>query len=204
MARRTPPDRRDSILSAAREIFAANGFAGARMEDVAKRVGISKATLYLQFADKQALFRELIDWLIETSLPDAFPLTLADASASERLAIFAQEAAGKLADDDVAFLPRLVIGESGNFPELAKAWHDVAVSRVLTLIEGLVQQGIDRGEFRAVDPYLAARSVAGPLVLGVLWNTIFAPVGAEPMSLAALARSHVDILLHGLLQGETA
>ncbi|WP_161956787.1 TetR/AcrR family transcriptional regulator [Sphingosinithalassobacter portus] len=191
-------------MAAACDVFAANGYAGARLEDVAVRVGISKSALYLQFADKQALFRELIDWLLETSLPGAVPAESETARASERLAIFVRAGARRLAQGEIAFLPRLVIGESGNFPEIAKTWHDVAVSRLLTLVEAIVDQGIADGEFRQVDAHLAARSVAGALILGALWNTVFVPVGAPSLDLGALADTHIDILLHGLSRGGEA
>ena len=204
MPRKTPPNRREQILAAACDVFAANGYAGARLEDVAVRVGISKSALYLQFADKQSLFRELIDWLLETSLPAALPVEMEHAPASERLRTFVQAGAKRLAQGDIAFLPRLVIGESGNFPEIAKTWHDVAVSRMLTLMETILDRGVADGEFRAVDTHLAARSVAGALVIGVLWNTVFAPVGAPPLDLDALADTHVDIVLQGLSQGGQA
>lgn len=202
MARRTPPDRRESILAAARAEFAARGYAGTRVEDVAARVGISKAALYLQFADKQALFRAMIDWLLANHLPSAVPPEVASASAAKQLEALVALAAARIAEGEIAFLPRLIIGESGNFPEIAKTYHDRAIARVLGLIESIVAGGIASGEFRAVDPALAARSVAGGIMIGALWRTVLEPAGAPPLDLKALAASHADILLHGLIAGD--
>lgn len=198
MPRRTPPNRREKILAAARCEFAARGYAGTRLEDVATRVGISKAALYLQFADKAALFREMLDWMLETALPAALPAEMADASPPAQLEAMVRLGARQLADPEIAFLPRLVIGEGGNFPEIARTYHDRAVNRILKLVEGIIVRGIEKGVFRAVDPYLAARSVAGALLLGALWKTVFEPVGAEPVEMEGLAVSHVDVILHGL------
>lgn len=202
MPRRTPPNRREAILNAARIAFAANGYAGTRMEDVAARVGISKAALYLQFADKAALFREMVDSLLMARLPAALPPELESAPPAAQLEALVCFGASQLAEPEIAFLPRLVIGEGGNFPDMARTYHDRAVDRILALVEGIVARGVADGSFRPVDPHLAARSIGGALLLGALWRTVFEPVGAAPLDMEALAASHIDIILHGLSTGE--
>lgn len=202
MPRRTPPNRREAILNAARIEFAARGYAGTRMEDVAAGVGISKAALYLQFADKAALFQELVDWMLETRLPAALPPALESAGPAAQLEALVRLGAAQLAEPEIAFLPRLVIGEGGNFPEMARTYHDRAVDRILKLVADIVARGVADGSFRRVDPYLTARSIAGALLLGALWKTVFEPVGAKPVDMAALAASHIDVILHGLATGE--
>lgn len=198
MARTTPPGRRTDILSAAREEFAARGYAGARLEDVARRAGISKAALYLQFADKSALFRALIDWLLDGEIPAVMPPGLAEASAADQLRFLLEAGMARLASGDIGFLPRLIIGESGNFPGLARDYHDRAIRRILGTIEAILARGVARGEFRDIDIGLAARSVAGGVIFAAIWKTVFEPEGATPLDLGAMARSHADVLLHGL------
>jgi AcrR family transcriptional regulator len=202
MPRRTPPNRREAILNAARIEFAARGYAGTRMEDVAAGVGISKAALYLQFADKAALFREMVDAMLLTRLPAALPPEMQSAPPAAQLEALVRFGARQLAEPEVAFLPRLVIGEGGNFPEIARTYHDRAVNRILALVVDIVARGVVDGSFRRVDPFLTARSVAGALLLGVLWKTVFEPVGAKPLDMDALAASHIDVILHGLVTGE--
>jgi len=202
MPRKTPPDRREAILTAARIEFAARGYAGTRMEDVAAGVGISKAALYLQFADKAALFRELVDWMLETRLPAALPPALESAPPAAQLEALVRLGAAQLGEPEIAFLPRLVIGEGGNFPEMARTYHDHAVNRILMLVADIIARGVVDGSFRPVDPYLVARSVAGALLFGALWQTVFEPVGAKPLDMEALAASHIDVILHGLSTGE--
>ena len=53
-------ERRDAILAAALEEFAASGFAATRLDDVARRAGVAKGTIYLYFRDKESLFQELV------------------------------------------------------------------------------------------------------------------------------------------------
>ena len=57
---RRPEDRPDEILDAATTVFGEQGFARTRLEDVAKRAGVSKGTLYLYFDSKESLFREMV------------------------------------------------------------------------------------------------------------------------------------------------
>jgi len=198
MPRRTPPHRRDDILSAAKEEFSSRGFAAARMEDIARRVGISKAALYLQFDTKEALFRALVESLIADTLPHMLPQDFGDRPATELLKAFVPAALRRVAGGDIAFVPRLIIGEANRFPELASFYHDKAVSRILALLERLIRHGIARGEFREVDARNAARSIAGGVIVSALWRTVLEPVGAEPIDLDAMGAAHLDIVLNGL------
>ena len=78
MPRPSVPTRRADILAAARDVFNARGFAGTRMDDIARAVGLSKAALYLQFSSKEALFEALVTELIEAMLPQAAPADFGD------------------------------------------------------------------------------------------------------------------------------
>lgn len=204
MPRKTPEGRRDAILNAAREIFAARGYAGARLEDVAAGAGISKAALYLQFADKAALFCEMIDWMLDSILPVAMPAALGDQSPRHQLETLVGAVAQQLGRPEITFLPRLVIAESGNFPEIARAYHDRVIRRVLALIQGILECGIADGSFRRVDTGMAARSLAGGLLLGMLWKSVLEPVGADPVDLPTFGAAHVDVILNGLIDGGAA
>jgi AcrR family transcriptional regulator len=200
MPRITPPSRRDDILAAAKAEFAARGFAGARMEDIARRIGISKAALYLQFDTKEALFRALVEALVGETLPQVLPAEIGDMPAKQLLTAFIPAALRRIAGGDIAFVPRLIIGEGNKFPELARFYHDMAVNRILGLVERLIQHGIDRGEFRAVDAHHVARSIAGGVMFAALWRTVLEPVGAESLDIEAMARAHLDLVLNGLLE----
>lgn len=198
MARPAPVNRREDILAAAMEEFAARGFAAARMEDIASRLGLSKAALYLQFETKEALFRALIESLVSDTLPQVLPRMDAATSAAEVLKIFIPAAIRRIAGGKIAVVPRLIIGEGNRFPELTRYYLDVALNRVLGLVEQLIRHGIEHGEFRAVDAYHAARSIAGGVIISALWRTVFEPVGAEPLDLEAMAAAHLDLVLVGL------
>lgn len=204
MPRITPPDRRDSILAAAREEFAARGFAAARMDDIARRVGISRPALYLQFASKEAVFAALVHGLIADVIPAEVPPLRETVSAQFQLRSFMAGAFARFTRSDFAFVPRIIAGEGQNFPELARYYHDEGIVRVLERIEAILRHGVSRGEFSCPDPHHAARSVMGGIILSALWRAVFEPVGGEPLDLDAMATSHIETLLGGLLVAKEA
>jgi AcrR family transcriptional regulator len=204
MPRPAVPRRRSDILLAARDAFNARGFAGARMDDIARAAGISKASLYLQFASKEALFEALVSALIETMLPQAAPAEFGDTPAEVLLRSFIAFIGAKLTSDEMAFVPRVIIGEGANFPELARYYHVHVISRGLAIVERIVRHGIARGEFVCDDPAQACRTLIGGVLLAAIWKTTFVPVGAEPIDPAAMAAGHADTILNGLLKRTTS
>ncbi|HEX6072838.1 MAG TPA: TetR/AcrR family transcriptional regulator C-terminal ligand-binding domain-containing protein, partial [Sphingomicrobium sp.] len=99
----------------------------------------------------------------------------------------------------VGAVAKMVIGESRNFPELAKVWHDEVVSKALGLIAGLIERAQATGEVRSGNARLHAFTLMGPLVMGVLWRETLQPAGGAPLDLDALARQHAETVLAGLL-----
>ena len=105
----------------------------------------------------------------------------------------------RLASAELAFVPRVIIGEGMNFPDLARFYHDEVVMRVLGIIESIIRHGIARGELACEAPGLACRSIVGGILFGALWKIVFEPVGGDELDVPAMARAHADVLLNGLL-----
>jgi AcrR family transcriptional regulator len=198
--RRRKADRPAEIVQAALAVFSEKGFAAARLEEIARRAGVSKAALYLYFATKEELFRAVVGQAIA---PDV--LGLRDLLAGhpgpfrELLQLVAERLAAVAGAPAVGGVAKMVIGEARNFPELARVWHDELVSQALDGLAAAIATAQLRGEVRPGDPRAYALQIVAPLVLGVIWRETFAPVGAQPFDLAALARQHVDTLGGGLL-----
>ena len=196
--RRRKTDRPSEIVAAALEVFAEKGFAAARLEEIAARAGVSKGALYLYFDTKDALFRAVVHETVSPNLDavkamtEAFPGRFADL-APLILARIAQIASGSR----LPAVAKMVIGESRNFPDLARVWHETVVSRAVGLLSGLIARAQERGEIRPGDPRLFAISLIGPMVVGFLWREVFVPVGAEPIDMAALAAQHRPGVLGG-------
>jgi AcrR family transcriptional regulator len=198
---RRAEDRPREICAAALVVFAEKGFAAAKLDEIAKRAGVSKRTIYLYFKDKAELFQAVlrdtiapnVEMLRDSGLSADVPFELA---ARAILARFA-ELATRL---PVGAVAKMVIGESRNFPELAKLWHDQVVSRALDVLVGLIEQAQDRGEARDGDPRLHAFTLIGPMFMGVLWHETLEPAGGDPLDLKALAKQHSETVLAGLLK----
>lgn len=202
--RRRAGERPDEILNAALDEFLVKGFDAARMEDIAVRAKISKAGVYLYFDSKIALLQALIDREVKPIASRAVALLRAGhadpAGAIRMLATFAR---GVIADPRVFAVPRLVISIAVRFPEIAQRYRVEVVERGLGALTGLIEAGIAKGIFRAVDPAFAARAVAGPLILEALWTQVLRgpTLTADPV---AAAERQLDILLHGLLKEDAA
>ena len=196
--RRRKEARPDEILAAALASFAERGFAATRLDDVAARAGISKGTLYLYFNGKEELFEAVVRATLVPNLErlEALSATFDGPSAQllERLLL---TIAG-VVDSQVGAIPKLVIAEAGNFPELARFYLDEVVRRGLRLIGTIVRRGIGRGEFRPIDVDHAVFCVIAPMLLAALWKRSLEPHDEAPLDAQALAQAQLDLVLRGL------
>jgi AcrR family transcriptional regulator len=203
--RRRKDARPAEIVAAALSVFAERGFAAARLEDIAARAGVSKAALYLYFDTKEDLFRAVVSEAVAPNLEALEAAALQHEGPIEDLVRFLLPSLARIASTSpLGGVVKMVIGESRNFPELAKIWHDRLVSRILGAVAGVIAQAQARGEVRPGDARIYALSLAGPMLLGVLWRETFAPIGAEPFDLEAIAAQHAETALAGMLTRRAA
>jgi AcrR family transcriptional regulator len=197
---RRAEDRPREICAAALEVFTEKGFAAARLDEIAKRAGVSKGTLYLYFKDKEDLFRAVVRDTVAPNIETVRTMVAAaDVPFPQIVRMFLPRFVEITLRVPVGSVAKMVIGESRNFPELAKVWHDEVVSKAIGLIAGLIAQAQARGEVRQGDPRLHAFTLMGPLLMGILWRETLQPVGGAPIDLEALARQHAETVLAGLL-----
>ena len=197
--RRRPADRPAEILAAALGVFAERGFQAARLEEVAKRAGVSKGALYLYFETKADLFRAVVTDAISPNLERIKVMATADVTVEQALRMgVGMLARTVVTDRRITGVVKLVIAESRNHPELATIWHQTVVAPGVALITGLIAAGQARGEVRPGDPRLFAFGVMGPMVLSMVWRETFEPVGAEPVDVVKLAEQHLDTVLKGM------
>lgn len=197
--RRRKEARPEEILSAALESFAARGFAATRIEDVAARAGISKGTLYLYFDGKEELFKAVVRQALLPNLARIESLAETfDGPSSVLLERLLLTVAG-VVGSRVGAIPKLVIAEAGNFPDLARFYLAEVVHRGLGLIGRVLRRGIARGEFRAIDVEHAVFCVIAPMLIAALWKSSLEPHDETgPLDVQALVRAHLDLLLRGL------
>ena len=200
---RRAEDRPREICAAALDVFAEKGFAAARLEEIAKRAGVSKGTLYLYFKDKEDLFRAVVRDTVAPNIEGIrASLANADIPFAQVIRSFLPRFAEITGRVPVGAVAKMVIGESRNFPELAKVWHDHVASKAIGMIAELIAQAQAKGEVRPGDPRLHAFTLMGPMLMGVLWRETFTPVGGAPIDLPAIARQHVETIVAGLAAEE--
>jgi AcrR family transcriptional regulator len=196
--RRRKEARPDEILAAALASFAERGFAATRLDDVAARAGISKGTLYLYFKGKEELFEAVVRATLVPNLERVEALTATFEGPSARLLERLLLIIAGIVDSRVGAIPKLVIAEAGNFPDLARFYLDEVVRRGLRLIGTILRRGIERGEFRPIDVDHTVFCVIAPMLLAALWKNSLEPHDDAPLDAQALARAHLELLLRGL------
>lgn len=199
--RRRKEARPREILRAALETFAEKGFAAARLDDVAARAGIGKGTLYLYFSSKEELLQAVVREALVPNIARAERLAgTYPGSSAELLRLLFAIAARRISRSRLSAIPKLVLAEANNFPDIARFYFDEVISRGLALLGGIVRCGIERGEFRSVDVETAARLLVAPLLFLALWRHSFARVAPMTLDPIAYCRDHLDMALHGLLR----
>ena len=201
--RRRKEQRPGDIIAAALAVFAEKGFAAARMEEIARRAGISKGTLYLYFETKQDMFRAVVREVVVPNIGTVQQAALAaDLPFAAMVRMLLPRFAELVTTLPIGAVAKMVIGESRNFPELARVWHDEVIFRALGVVAGMIERAQARGEVRPGDPRTHAFSIMGPMLMGVLWRETLTPVGGAVLDLPAIARQHAETVLAGLLAEE--
>jgi AcrR family transcriptional regulator len=184
--------RREAILSAALEEFSARGFAAARLEDVARRAGVAKGTIYLHFRDKETLFQELVRAelspvvaALETAPVGDLPLRVV----AERLVtIFAREIFSTHRKDVI----RLVLTEGPRFPAIAEFYYREVVERVMAVIRGLAQRAIARGELPNDALVRFPQLLGAPGIVAIIWSGLFDQWAK--LDVEAFMRAYLDLV----------
>lgn len=183
--------RREAILAAALDEFAARGFEAARLDDVARRAGVAKGTIYLYFRDKETLFQELIRATLTPLVGTIESMGAADlplpSLAGHIADLFMREVYETRRKDVI----RLMISEGRRFPKLAEFYYNEVLSRIVAAMRTLLKRAAARGE---APPALAEfpQLIAAPGLIAIIWNGLFERF--EPIDVRAMMKAHIDLL----------
>ena len=166
--RRRKDARPQEILEAALSVFAEKGFAAARMDDIAARARVSKGTIYLYFPNKEELFREVVRAIVVDRLRQAAAEAGEDNPVDE-LKRYLRAHWNFVRSPEFQTILKLVTSELHNFPDLAEFYGREVVKPANELIAAKIRRGIDRGDFRRVDPILAARFMSSTTITHSTW-----------------------------------
>ncbi len=204
---RRKAERPDELLDAALSLFVEKGYAATRIDEVARRAGVSKGTLYLYYASKEDLLKAVIRSRLSTPIAEAIETVAAHTgSTDELLTEVVAPWWAQVLGSDASGVFKLIITEVRNFPDIAEFYNREVVEPGHRVMETVVRRGITRGEFRPVDVPSAVHSLLLPLImLCVHRHSLGACEAAasigDPLD---FIRAHFELLLHGLRQAPDA
>ena len=201
--RRRKEARPSEIIEAAIVIFSERGFGATKLEDVARRAGVSKGTLFVYFQSKEELFRSVAQTVLSTHLEKLRHVSTDLDQSLEKLVPTVLALLARLGDTGVPAIVRLLVAESRTFPDLARVWHDEVVSKVLGLLTAAIRRAQARSEIRPGDPQLYALSIIGPMAAAVLFREIFKESSISLPDLQNLSLQHAQTVLFGLINSES-
>lgn len=194
---RRKEDRPAEITEAAMEAFAAQGFAATKVEDVARRAGVSKGLLYLYFKTKEDLFKAVIRSFISPKV-DALIATVekTELSAEEFLRGPFLRFAKSVPKSPARVVVRLLIAEGPKHPDLVAWYWENVVSKGLTALRTVIKKGVDSGDFResALDDF--PQLLIAPVVLSMLWKQLFEP--HDSLDTDRFIEEHIELVLHSI------
>ncbi len=185
-------ERREAIIAAAMDEFIAAGYAATRLDDVAKRAGVAKGTIYLHFKDKEALFEELIRTAIVPLVQRLAPPPNLDGSVRDQVDGFARIFIQEVAMTRRADIVRLIVAEGPRFPAIADFYYREVVSKGLAGLRALIELGVARGEIRQPELARFPQIVVAPAIVAVIWKSLFE--NHSPLDALEMFRVHLDLI----------
>jgi len=191
--RRRKEDRPEEITAAALQAFAEKGYAATRVDDVAKRAGVSKGLLYLYFKTKEDLFKAVIRSFVVPRI-DALRAIIdsSELSSEEFLRGPFLDFAKALPGSPIGILVRLMISEGPKHPDLLQFYWDNVISRGLGAINELLERGVASGEFRRSAVNEFPHLFAMPVLFSVIFRLLFEK---QCLDTDKLIEAQVDILI---------
>ena len=197
--RRRKDARPEEILTAALDVFTERGFAATKLEDVAKKAGVTKGTIYLYYENKEALFKAIVRNTIVPVIAKGEALAQAfTGSARDLFEKLVREYWRLVGETELSGIPKLMMAEAGNFPELARFYYQEVVTRGHKLMAGVLERGIKAGEFRPVNISVATKIAMSPLMHAVVARKAFAACMPEGFDVASYLDTHIDLYLNGI------
>jgi AcrR family transcriptional regulator len=183
--------RREAILTAALDEFSASGFEAARLDDVAKRAGVAKGTIYLYFRNKESLFQEVIRVMLTPIVGNIEALGRADvpmaALADTIVELFVREIYETRRKDVI----RLMISEGRRFPKLTGFYYREVLSRIIAAVRALLTRAAARGEVPAALAEFP-QLIAAPGLIAIIWSDLFERF--EPLDVRKMMKTHEELL----------
>ncbi|MFA6311508.1 MAG: TetR/AcrR family transcriptional regulator [Sterolibacterium sp.] len=200
-ARRRKEARPGELTAAALALFVERGFAATRLDDIAERAGVSKGTLYLYFDSKEALFKAVIREGVVPAIEAGEAMLKTFRDDPERLLrelLFGWWQ--MLGSTPIGGIPKLMIAEGGNFPEVNQFYFDEVITRAHRLCYAALELGVAKGVFRPVDIEAQIQVILAPLLMLAIWKHSFACCAGSEVAPQRYLEATLDLILNGLRQ----
>jgi AcrR family transcriptional regulator len=185
-------ERRQAIIEAALDEFIARGFTATRLDDVAKRAGVAKGTIYLHFKDKESMFEELIRTALVPLIGRLHAPPPIGGSVRDAVEGFARTFVQEVASTRRGDIVRLIVAEGPRFPAIADFYYREVVSRGLAAMRALVELGVARGEIAHKDLARFPQILVAPALIAVIWQSLFSK--HAPLDATEMLRVHLDLI----------
>lgn len=185
--------RRQAILDAALTVFAERGYEAARLDDVAAKAGVAKGTLYLYFADKEALFEDLVRSAVFPVIDRIGAAAAAPGmTAAGFLGLFFTTFEREVLGTRRKLLLRLIMAEGPRFPRIAEFYYREVVSRGIGMMQAVARRAVETGEFSSDAAARFPQLIVAPLLMAVTWDGLFAKM--HPLDTKGLLQAHLELL----------
>jgi AcrR family transcriptional regulator len=185
-------ERRAAIIEAALDEFIACGFTATRLDDVARRAGVAKGTIYLHFKDKESMFEELVRTAIVPLVGRLVAPPSIGASVRDTLEGFTRTFIQEVATTRRGDIIRLIVAEGPRFPAIADFYYREVISRGLAGMRALIELAIARGEVSHPELSRFPQIVVAPAIVAVIWKSLFEK--HSPLDATEMLRVHLDLI----------
>ena len=194
---RRKEDRPAEITQAALAAFAENGYAATKVDEVAKRAGVSKGLLYLYFKTKEDLFKAVIRSFLSPRIDALIDnIEHSELSAEEFMRGPFLTFATSLPKSPAKILVRLMIAEGPKHPDLFAWYWENVVSRALDALRILIRRGVDNGEFRESSLNEFPQLLVAPVFFSMIWTIVFQP--HSNLDTDRFIEAHVNLVLDSI------
>jgi AcrR family transcriptional regulator len=190
---RRKEERPQEITEAAFAAFADKGYAATKVEDVARRAGVSKGLLYLYFRTKEELFKAVVRSVVIPRV-DSLQRELEHSELSAEAFIRGPvtDFMKRIPGSPVAVVIRLMISEAPKHPDLVEFYWENVASRGLAALQGLLDRGVENGEFRRTAVNELPQLLLAPVMVSVVWGVVFAN---RSLDTDKLIETNIDMIL---------
>lgn len=194
--------RPQELLDAALDLFVERGYAATRLDDVARRAGVSKGTLYLYYENKEDLFKAVVRTSIVPVIGEAEESVAEfEGHSADLLRHLVHSWWRRVGATKASGIVKLVMAEADNFPELACFYQDEVINRSRKTMSSMLERGIACGDFRPFDVTLMTQVLMAPLLMLITWKHSVGPCPRAELEPQAFLDTFLDMALHGLLPG---